>query len=171
MSLRTPSLWSVFRELNCAPLEGERGGREKRENCVWGEGMCEKEKERKSFLVWKFSFLALQRANISSINSEMETRLAVLLHRMFPWQQLNQLMMRGSLIVTNTVTGTWLSSCWGRSTQSTYRPTLLPQCTVPLSVTYCQTRLSEGQASTHALLCNPVWKTLCKSVWDVWSHF
>lgn len=52
--------------------------------------------------------------------------------------------MRGSVIVTNTVTETWLSSCLGKSTQSTYRPILFPWFTVPLSV---QLR-HEGQAST-----------------------
>lgn len=42
--------------------------------------------------------------------------------------------VRYSLIVTNTVTETWLSSCLGKSTQSTYRPVLFPWFTVPLSV-------------------------------------
>lgn len=73
----------------------------------------------------------------SGPSTQMEPRLAPkweLLYRMLPWQQLNQLMMWGSLIVTNTVTETWLSSCLGKSTQSTYRPILFPQFTVPLSV-------------------------------------
>lgn len=42
---------------------------------------------------------------------------------------LNRLMW-GSLIVTNTVTETRLSSCSGKSTQSTYRPILFPWFTV-----------------------------------------
>lgn len=76
----------------------------------------------------------LRKEQTPRVSTQMEMRQAVLLNRMFPWQQLNQLMMWGSLTATNTVTGTRLSSCWGRSTQSTYRPVLFPRFTVPLSV-------------------------------------
>lgn len=148
MSLHTPPPWSVFRELNYTPLERDRGERT-------GRGKKKRKRQRKPrrrekwsllcfvwLAVWKYSFFFLPLfwhciEQTSGLSTQMEQRLAPereLLYRALPWQQLNQVMMWGSLIVTNTVTGTWLSSCLGRSTQSSYRPILFPPFTAPLSV-------------------------------------
>lgn len=70
MSLHTPPPLSVFRELNYTPLERkrerERGVRKKRQRRI----------EKWSLLclvwraMWKYSSLALQRANIRTIKSD-----------------------------------------------------------------------------------------------------
>lgn len=145
MSLHTPPPWSVFRELNYTPLERDRGERTEWKKETWRQGKTETETERRREK-WSLHCVASNlevtvfcccTEQTSGPSTQMVPSLAPkqeLLYRMLPWQQLNQLMMWGSLIVTNTVTETWLSSCLGKSTQSTYRPILFPWFTVPLSV-------------------------------------
>lgn len=141
MSLHTPPPWSVFRELNYTPLERDRGERRK-----WKKKPHREKRQRKHLckesercrekwsllclarpVIWKNSFLELHTAHTSGPSTQMEPRLAPkreLLYCALPWQQLNQLLLWGSLIVTNTVTETWLSSNCRKGTQSTYRPFL-----------------------------------------------
>lgn len=80
----------------------------------------------------EIQFSGTEKSKHQEYQLTIEPRLAVLLYRALLWQQLNQVMMWGSLIVTNTVTETWLSSCsggeeeGGESTQSTYRGCSFP---------------------------------------------
>lgn len=169
MSLHTPPPWSVFRELNYTPLERDRG---ERTECKKRDTETEKNRDREKMefglpcvasRFWNTVFWQCKEQT-SGPSTQMEQELQ---YHMLPWQQLNQLMMWGSLIVTNTVTETWLSSCLGKSTQSTYRPILFPWFTVPLSVQL--PNLAAWRTGKYAVLLCPVWSDLCKSVWDVWS--
>lgn len=139
MSLHTPPLWSVFRELNYTPLERRSGERR-----AWGWGA--RGRDGKKWRHWaklefalrcvannvEIQFSGTEKSKHQEYQLTIEPRLAVLLYCALLWQQLNQVMMWGSLIVTNTVTETWLSSCsggeeeGGESTQSTYRGCSFP---------------------------------------------
>lgn len=176
MSLHTPPPWSVFRELNYTPPERDRGGRKegKKKKKQHEEKNRDREMERKMEFALPCETSNLEEQFCGAAQPKRQVRWSRGWHRSRSYctvschgNNLNWL-MRGSLIVTNTVTETRLSSCSGKSTQSTYRPVLFPWFTVSWFVLLVQAQTHEGQTIVLYFYA-PVRTDLCKALWAVWS--